>query len=104
MIVHQLTLFAMFVLFTKRSGGKGMGWGKDLVLVGHEGGKAKSLKGLGVGLEIEGEESLSLGGKANSPRPNEAQPGSVWQVPENTDNGKFSQFDQWWLGEVLSSV
>ena len=47
MIVHQLTLFAMFVLFTKRSGGKGMGWGKDLVLVGHEGGKAKSLKVLG---------------------------------------------------------
>ena len=79
-----------------------MGWGKDLVLVGHEGGKAKSLKGFGVWVDIEGEESL--GGKANSPRPNEAQPGSVWQVPENTNIGKFSQFGQWWLGEVLSSI
>ena len=47
MIVHQLTLFAMFVLFTKRCGGKGMGWGKDLVLVGHEGRKAKSLDVVG---------------------------------------------------------
>ena len=53
MIVHQLTLFAMFVLFTKRSGGKGMGWGKDLVLVGHEGGKAKSLKVFGVGWKLK---------------------------------------------------
>ena len=81
-----------------------MGWGKDLVLVGHEGGKAKSLNGLGWGGN-SGKETLSLGGKANSPRPNEAQPGSAWQVPENTDNGKFSQFEQqWWLGEALSGI
>ena len=76
MIVHQLTLFAMFVLFTKRCGGKGMGWGKDLVLVGHEGGKAKSLKVFGVGVD-SGKESLTLGEKAKI-HLTSAKRGSAW--------------------------
>ena len=94
------------LLLTRGSGWKGRGLGQDLVLVGHEGRKAKSLDVLGWVCKFRGEilnqshlsgDGFNVGrnrsspkkAKSISPRPSEVQPGSVWQAPatgENEDN------------------
>ena len=51
-----------------------MGWGKDLVLVGHEGGKAKSLKGFGVGWIFR--KGISILGRKS--KLTSAKRGSAW--------------------------
>ena len=54
------------ILLTGGSGGKGRGLGQDLVLVGHEGRKAKGLDVLGWGWTFRGGYSLLLQKKAKS--------------------------------------
>ena len=96
--VYQSQTFDCYfsLLLTRGSGRKGRGLGQDLVLVGHEGRKAKSLDVVGWGSEFGRE--ISKSARFISPQPVEVQLGSFWQAPVTSGAKRGFKFDQKAMG------